>query len=148
MTAINAYLSFNGECREAMNFYQQCLGGELTFMTVGENPACEGMPIPKDHIMHSALVKGGLYLFATDMGGGQTPENNTISLALNCSSDAEISEFFTKLSEGGKVLQPLGIQFWGGTFGMVVDKYGYTWMLNYQVPAEFAQKAETLVSAN
>ncbi|HYE55226.1 MAG TPA: hypothetical protein VD996_10295 [Chitinophagaceae bacterium] len=57
MTQINAYLGFNGECREAMKFYQQIFGGELTFQTIGESPMCDQLPAQdRDNIMHSSLV--------------------------------------------------------------------------------------------
>jgi PhnB protein len=71
MTQINAYLGFNGNCREAMTFYKECLGGELTLQTVAGTPMAEHMPAEAGQtILHSCLTRGGLVLMATDMGRG------------------------------------------------------------------------------
>jgi len=133
MANINAYVGFNGECRKAMEFYKECLGGELFFQPVGSSPMAEQCPSAmKDHILHSSLTNGSLVLMATDMvtPDGYTKGNN-ISLSLNCNSEAEINTFFTKLSAGGKVLDPLKEQFWGAIFGALTDQFGINWMLNY-----------------
>lgn len=134
MTQINAYVGFNGRCREAMNFYKDCLGGDLTIQTVAETPAAHQCPASmQDNVMHSALAKDGLLLMATDMvdRDGFTVGNN-IALALNCSSEEEINTFFEKLAEGGRVNEPLKTQFWGGIFGVITDKFGIKWMFNYE----------------
>ena len=55
----------------------------------------------------------------------------SIALSLNCSSEDEISRFYTNLSEGGKIIDPLKVQFWGAMFGVISDKYGIRWMLMY-----------------
>lgn len=134
MTNINAYVGFNGECRKAMEFYKECLGGELFFQTVGSSPmAAQCSPEEKDSILHSSLTKGDLLLMATDMVGPQGYVKGTnVSLSLNCSNEEEINTFFTKLSAGGKVLDPLKEQFWGAIFGALTDQFGINWMLNYQ----------------
>ncbi len=133
MTQINAYIGFNGKCREAMNFYKDCLGGELIFNVVGESPMASQFPENmKDKILHSSLTKGALLLMSTDCTSseGYTKGNN-VALSLNCSSEDEIKTFFSKLSEGGKVIDALKAQFWGAVFGVLTDKFGITWMLNY-----------------
>ncbi|WP_259067564.1 VOC family protein [Mucilaginibacter sp. X4EP1] len=132
MASINPYVGFNGECRKAMEFYKECLGGELFFQTVGSSPMAEQCPSGmKDNILHSSLSNGSMVLMATDMvtPDGYTKGNN-ISLSLNCSSEEEINTFFTKLSAGGKVLDPLKEQFWGAIFGALTDQFGINWMLN------------------
>lgn len=132
-TQIHAYLSFNGKCREAMTFYQECLGGKLTFQTVGGSPIEERCPTGmEDQILHSSLIKGELLLMATDMVGpaGYIVGTN-ISLSLSCSSEAEITEFYEKLSAGGRIVDSLKMQHWGALFGVVIDKYNIAWMLNY-----------------
>ena len=133
MTNINAYVGFNGECRKAMEFYKECLGGELFFQTVGSSPmAAQCAPGMKDHILHCSLSKGSLVLMATDMVGPQGYIKGTnMSLSLNCSSEEEINTFFTKLSAGGKVMDPLKEQFWGAIFGALTDQFGINWMLNF-----------------
>lgn len=132
-TQINAYLTFNGNCREAMNFYHSCIGGEINFLTVGGSAVeAHCPPEMKDSILHATLTKGSLLLLASDMlaPGGLTMGNN-IALSLNCSSEEEINEFYNKLSVGGQILDPLKVQFWGAIFGVFNDKYGIRWMLNF-----------------
>jgi PhnB protein len=132
MAKLTPYLFFDGNCREAMNFYHDCLGGELKMQTVAESGAAAHMP--KDAgplIMHSTLDKGSLSLMASDMMDSKSTRGNNMSLTLVCESEAEIKSFFDKLSQGGKVTSPLKTEFWGGTFGQLVDKYGFMWMLNF-----------------
>ena len=133
MTQINAYLNFNGNCREAMTFYQQCLGGELTLQTIEGSPVEAQCPVAmKDQILHASLLKETLVLMASDMTGPDGfIKGNTIALSLNCSSENEIKTFFSNLSSGGQISHPLEEQFWGATFGVLTDKYGTRWMLNY-----------------
>ncbi len=133
MTQINAYVGFNGRCREAMTFYKECLGGELTLQSVAETPAAAQCPEGMQHqIMHAALTKGPLLLMGSDMVGPDGfNEGNNIALSLNCSSEEEINTFFSKLGEGGKIIDELKTQFWGALFGVLTDKFGIRWMFNY-----------------
>ena len=132
MTQINAYLNFNGKCREAMTFYQQCLGGELLMQKIGESPMAARMPSEMGaKILHSSLTKNSLVLMASDMMGNNVINGNSISLCVNCSSDEEINSFFNSLSKGGNVVEPLHQSFWGATFGSLTDKFGMTWIFNY-----------------
>ncbi|WP_341225476.1 VOC family protein [uncultured Arcticibacterium sp.] len=133
MKQINAYLTFNGSCREAMTFYKECLGGELTFQTIGESPMSEKMPAKmKESILHATLTKGQVVIMATDC---VRPEGlikgNAVSLSLNCSSDEEIKSCYEKLSAGGHANHPLEDTFWGAVFGDLTDKFGNNWLLNY-----------------
>lgn len=133
MTQINAYLNFNGNCREAMTFYKTCLGGDLSLQTVEGSPIEVQCPAGMKHqILHSSLTKGALLLMGSDMiGPDGYIKGNTVALSLNCSSEEEINSFYTKLSEGGKILDPLKTQFWGAMFGVFNDRYGIRWMLMY-----------------
>ncbi len=134
-TQINAYLTFKGNCKEAMTFYQECIGGSLTLMTVGESPMADKLPPEThDHIMHAALMREGtLMLMASDSMGQQITPGNSVSLSLNCTSEDEINTFFEKLSAGGTVTHPLQKEFWGALFGHFTDKFGMNWMLNYEL---------------
>jgi PhnB protein len=133
MPQLNPYLHFNGNCREAMTFYKECLGGELTLQTVGETPAADKMPAEaRKNIMHARLAKGDLVLMASDMSTTPLHKGNSVSLALNCTSEEEIRTLFAALSAGGKVLHPIAEQFWGAIFGSLTDKYGFDWLLNYE----------------
>ena len=133
MTQLNIYLTFNGNCREAMNFYRDCLGGELFFQTIGESPMADKMPEHmKNYILHSTLTKGALVIMASDMVAdrGFTIGNN-VSLMLNCSSEAEIRIAYGNLAAGGQAVHPLELSFWGALFGDLIDKYGNQWLLHY-----------------
>lgn len=134
MTQIIAYLNFGGNCREAMSFYKESLGGELMLQPLEGSPAESKSPANmKNQIMHSSLVKDGLTLMASDMFGPEgIKQGNNMALLLNCSSEPEINLFFEKLSEGGKVLEPLRLEFWGAMFGYVEDRFGIRWMFTYQ----------------
>lgn len=133
-TQLNPYLTFNGNCREAMNFYKEVLGGDLSLMVVGESPIADQCPTAmQDQIMHSELRNNGLTLMGTDMTGPEgIQKGNDMTLSLNFDSEEEINRSFKRLSEGGKVLDELSVKFWGGLFGMVQDQFGKVWMFNYQ----------------
>lgn len=132
-THINSYLTFNGNCREAMNFYAACLGGELYFQTIGESPMAGKMPVEmKDSILHATLSNGGLVLMASDMCNEKgLIKGNSVSLMLNCSSEEEIKTCYLKLSADGSADHPLEDTFWGAVFGGLTDKFGNHWILNY-----------------
>src|ERR1700748_666652 len=132
-TQLNAYLNFNGQCREAMTFYQQCLGGELTLQKIAESPMAAQMPSEAGaNILHSSLTrKGVLLLRGSDMMGANIKTGNSVGLCLHCSSDAEINTFFDRLAAGGEIKMPLHQSFWGSTYGELTDKYGMNWMFNY-----------------
>ncbi len=134
MTQINAYLTFGGNCREAMNFYKDCLGGELTLQTIGESPLADKIPaIMKECILHASLVNGNLVLMGSDMvGENGLTKGNAVSMVINCSSEDEIQIFFEKLSAGGNTDHVLEQSFWGATFGDLTDKYGNHWLLNFE----------------
>lgn len=135
MTQINAYITFNGNCREAMDFYKECIGGELSLQTVAGSPMEAQCPAAmKNSILHAELRKDGLLLMASEMTGpGGYTKGNDIALSLNCSSEEEINTFYSKLSAGGQILDPLKLQFWGAMFGVFTDQFGIRWMLNYTI---------------
>ena len=91
MTQISAYLNFNGNCRDAMTFYKDCLGGELMLQTVEGSPIEAQCPAGLKHqILHSSLTKNALILMGSDMvGPGGLKKGNNISLSLSCSSEEE-----------------------------------------------------------
>jgi len=133
MQNINAYIGFNGKCHEAMTFYKDCIGGELTFMPVKGSPIeAQCPPTMKDQILHSTLAVNGSLLMGSDMvGPGGYIKGNDMALSVSCSSEEEINSFYLKLGEGGKIIDPLKMQFWGAMFGVVEDKFGVRWMFNY-----------------
>ena len=138
MSKIVPYLTFSGNCREAMTFYKDCIGGDLVFNTIGESPLSEKMPPKmKESILHATLASNEFALTATDMvpSEGKSMGNN-ISLILNCDSETQIKERFYNLSEGGVINHALEITYWGATLGGLTDKYGNRWMLILQPPQD------------
>lgn len=136
MIGLNAYLAFQGNCREAVNFYAKALGGEIWMMTFGEAP----MPCPEgaqDQVMHaSVMVKGVPVVMASDAPPGmEVRAGDNISLAVKCESAGEAERLFGALSEGGVVTMPLQETFWAERFGMLKDRFGVQWMLNLDKPA-------------
>ena len=133
MTQINAYLNFDNQCKEAMTFYKECLGGELTLQTIGDSPMGATCPeAMKAQILHATLINNGVVLMGSDMKGPDGfIQGSSMSLALNCSSEEEINKFYSSLSAGGKIMEPLKEQFWGALFAAFTDKFGVRWMLNY-----------------
>ncbi|EJM16059.1 hypothetical protein PMI22_04001 [Pseudomonas sp. GM21] len=130
---INPYLIFNGNCKAAFTFYAQSLPGEIeAMMTFGETPA--GEHVPKDlHnlIIHTRLVVGDQAI----MGSDTTPDRPVddmagFSVSLNVDSIAEAERVFTALSEDGTVQMALEQTFWAARFGMLVDRFGVSWMVN------------------
>lgn len=135
MIQLNPYLTFNGNCREAMKFYQECFGGELILQTVAETPMADRCPAGmQDQIMHAMIVSNGFVLMATDMTRpeeGFAPGND-MALSLNFDNETELNDCFSKLSAEGDIIDSLKQQFWGAFLGVVQDKFGKVWMLNYE----------------
>jgi PhnB protein len=132
-TQLNAYLNFNGRCREAMTFYQQCLGGELMMQKIAESPMAVQMTSEAGaQILHSSLIRNGILLIqGSDKLGASLKQGNSVILCLNCSSDDEIYTFFKKLSAGGEIKMPLHQSVWGFTYGELTDKFGMLWMFKH-----------------
>ena len=133
MPEVETYLSFNGNCAEAMRFYERTLGGKIEMMmTHGESPMAEQVPpASRDRIMHSRLVVDGHALMASDMNAGDRYEEMKgfyVSLIYGTVKDAQ--KVFDALAKGGRVVMPLGKTFWADAFGMLVDRFGTPWMIN------------------
>lgn len=131
---LHAYLTFNGTCREAMQFYRECLGGELRIQTVGDSPLSESLP-PQlaECILHATLSRDNLVLMGSDMVAedGLKP-GNTVSMMLQCDSEGEIRTCYEKLSLGGKCSFAIEKTFWGALFGGLIDRYGNSWLLHFR----------------
>ena len=137
MKEINAYLIFNGNCREAMTFYQKCLGADLQMMPFSDMPGGKVPPEAKDRVMHARLTKGPAVLMASDnMPGMPFQQGDNFSVSLNCDSVQEIEKLFSALSEKSKVTMPLQETFWAARFGMFTDQFGINWMLNLDKPGQ------------
>jgi len=125
---LDVYLSFAGNCEQAMKFYKECLGGELTIQKVGDSPMASQMPGQKDKIMHSVLKSGDMTIMASDMMDSQEAHaGNMTTLCINGGTVDDIRKCFTKLSAGGKITHALKEEFFG-TYGDLTDKFGIRWM--------------------
>ncbi|HEY7858982.1 MAG TPA: VOC family protein [Candidatus Nanopelagicales bacterium] len=134
-TRLNPYLSFRDTARSAMEFYQSVFGGELTVSTFADYHASDD-PAEQDLVMHSELrTAGGLTLMGADTPSGMdlTPGSN-YSVALNGEDDAELRGYWAKISAGGAITMPLEKAPWGDSFGMCVDKFGVSWLVNIYAP--------------
>jgi len=138
MITINPYLNFNGNTEDAFNFYKSVFGGEFTSLQrFKDTPHGEQLPASdKEKIMHVALPVGkGVILMATDIlesMGQKLNAGNNFSLTIQPESETEAEKYFNKLSAGGTVTMPLEKAFWGAYFGMLTDKFGIQWMVNYE----------------
>jgi PhnB protein len=147
MATVNVYLIFNGNCKEAFDFYKSVFGGEYPYIgTFGEMPPMEGKETPeedKDKIMHVSLpISKETILMGSDTGGEWSSNfkaGNNFSISINAESKEEADKLFGSLSAGGQVTMPMADTFWGAYFGMFSDKFGINWMVNYDDPAKMQQ---------
>ena len=134
MKGTNTYVIFDGNCAQAMKFYQRCLGGELRMLPFSEMPGEAAKGPAKDRIMHARLALGDSVWMASDtMPGMPFQQGNNFSINLDCETVAEIDRIFAALSAEGKVTMPLQKTFWAERFGMLTDRFGVNWMLNYEL---------------
>ncbi len=133
-TRLNPYISFNGNAREALEYYQRVLGGTLTLSTFGEFGAPDASQA--DKIMHGQLeTDAGFTLMGADMPPDQPHKpGNDIAVSLSGDDSAELHGYWEKLSSGGTVSVPLEKQMWGDEFGSCVDQFGIGWLVNISQP--------------
>lgn len=135
MKAIIPYLNFDGNCREAMEFYQKHLGGELSVSTFGEAPF-DSPPGTEDRVINAHLSRGAFTLMASDtMPDMEYRRGNDVWLSLECESVDEVERLHEELSEGGRSVMGPHDAFWGARFAMIVDPFGMHWMLSFPQPA-------------
>jgi len=126
---LNAYLIFEGNCREAMEFYQSIFSGELQIMTFGQvDDSCPAAK--KDSIMHASLMGGEVDLMACDNPVDEPLGKGKISLALSGYDEERLRKIFSDLSVGGNIFMHLEKQVWGDLYGAFTDKFGIDWMVN------------------
>jgi PhnB protein len=134
--AVDVYINFNGNCREAVEFYAQVFGTEKPqIMTFGETPPNPEFALPeeaKNLVMHTRLnVMGSIVMFSDVFPGMPFVAGNNISLAIGSKNVDEIKSLFHKLKEGGKVGMELQETFWSKCYGSLKDKFGIEWQFNY-----------------
>lgn len=133
MKSLSPYIIFFGRTREALEFYQQALTGEIvqlnTFSEAGS--ACGDMGADPNGVMHSEFRAEAVHFFASDgIPGSSAVEGNRITLAINFTHLDEQAAVFNALAAGGEINQPLADQFWGAKYGELTDKFGLRWSLN------------------
>ncbi|RZK15191.1 MAG: VOC family protein [Flavobacterium sp.] len=140
MATVNIYLTFDGNCEEAFQFYGSVFGNEPSFMgrfkDMPSEEGCEPMSeVDGNKIMHVTLpISAETMLMGSDTFGDWSPQfkqGNNFSVSINATSKEEADTLFNALSIGGNVTMPMEITFWGAYFGMFTDKFGINWMVNY-----------------
>jgi PhnB protein len=127
-TAAIPYITFAGNAREALTFYQSVFGGKVEISTFGDF----NVPgVPADGVMHGALTTDEFAVYGSDaMVTGDLDDANRIRIAIAGDDLDTLSGSFDALAQGGSVVTPLEKQVWGDTYGEVVDQYGIAWMFD------------------
>ena len=141
MTTINPYLTFNGNCLEAFEFYRSVFGGAFGFVgkfkDMPPNPDYPALPEEAEYIMHISLkISNETVLFGSDSSasfGKATVFGNNITISINTDSVDEVTRLYNELSHGGDIKMPLAKTFWGAYFGQFTDKFGINWMVNCEL---------------
>jgi PhnB protein len=140
MPSVNVYLTFNGNCEEAFNFYRSVFGGEFPYLgRYKDMPPAEGGKAisteEAERIMHVSLpISKETMIMGSDTGGewaSNYKQGNNFSISINADSKEQADKIFNGLSQGGQVTMPLNNTFWGDYFGMLTDKFGINWMMSY-----------------
>ena len=138
MTTVNTYLTFNGNCEQAFNFYKSVFGGEFDhigkFKDMPEDPKYPMSEKDKEKIMHISFpISKETSLMGSDTGGewaSNFKQGNNFSISIDTDSKDEADRLFNELSKGGEVIMPMNKTFWGSYFGMLTDKFGIQWMVS------------------
>ena len=134
---VNTYLNFEGNTRDAFEFYRSVFGGEFSSAVAFKDMPMEGVEIPaedQDKLMHISLPIGDNVLMATDSLrslGQELQQGNNVYISVHPDSREEADKIFNGLSEGADIEMPMGDQVWGDYFGSLRDKFGVGWMVNY-----------------
>ncbi|MGA8797083.1 MAG: VOC family protein [Candidatus Cybelea sp.] len=130
---LEPYLFFHGRCEEALNFYKDCLRGEIVGINRFAGSPMESQVDPsfKDKVMHASFVAGDVKFMASDgQPGPEADGEDDIALSLATNDAGEGERVFAALAEGGKVGMPMEEAFWGGKFGSLTDRFGVQWMVS------------------
>jgi PhnB protein len=129
---INAYVFFNGQCKEAFEFYAKCLKGEIQAMLPHAGTPAEAHVTEewRDKIIHARMAVGEGVLMASDAPPDHYKKPQGFSVSLGLKDVAEAERIFAELSEGGTVSMPIQQTFWAERFAMFTDRFGIPWMIN------------------
>lgn len=133
---VTPYLTFPGNCRQAMEHYASVLNAEIAYLqTHGESPMADEVSDDwRDAVLHAHLVGPGIEIMASDAPPEMYNPGSNVVLALTVQTPGEAERAFEALSEGGKVTMPLQETFWSKLFGMTVDRFGTPWMVDLADP--------------
>lgn len=131
---LNPYLTFDGNCEEAIDFYKDVFDGQIVMQMRFKDAPPNEMEVPaalENKIMHTTLEFHGCTILASDrMEGGELVKGNAHHLSVNIAAEDEAAAVFQSLADGGQVLMPFNDVFWGGKFGMLIDQFGIQWMVS------------------
>ena len=139
MASVNVYLTFNGDCEAAFEFYKSVFGGSYPYIgRYKDMPPVEGKTMPPEEgnrIMHVSLpISKETMIMGSDTGGewaSSFKQGNNFAISINSESREEADRLFNGLSSGGTVTMPMNSTFWGDYFGMFTDKFGINWMVSF-----------------
>jgi PhnB protein len=136
MMKINPYLAFNGDCKQAMEFYAKCLDTQIAMMmSYADTPMAAETPADvRGRIAHARIALGDQVLMASDACTNEHVETKGMTVSLVVDTPAEADRVFEALSAGGKITMPIAETFWAQRFGMLQDKFGIPWMVNCEKP--------------
>lgn len=141
MQAVNLYINFDGNCFEAFNYYKEIFGTEFNMvMRFKDAPPSDDMPAPSaedaEKIMHISLPIGeGTSIMGSDVAGpwaGDFKVGNNFQVNVHTDSRERADAFFAHFAQGGIPIMPMADTFWGAYFGMCIDKFGVSWMINVE----------------
>lgn len=132
------YISFNGNCEEAVNFYQSILGGTVNLLRFNELPEEENIPISenwKDKVMHCtySFEDGNVIYFGDTWEDSPVKAGTYATIHLVAENEKDVYDFVEKLSAGGEITMPAEKTFWNSVYGSLVDKYGISWSVEYEL---------------
>lgn len=135
--AVNAYINFNGNCREAVEYYAQVFETEKPqIITFGDAPPSPDFTFPEEAkklVMHTQLnISGGIVMFSDAFPGMPFEQGNNISLVIISKDMDETKTLFNRLKEGGTVVMDLQETFWSKLYGLVTDRFGIQWQLSHE----------------
>jgi len=137
---LNPYLNFHGEAREALAFYRDVFGGELTVSTFADLGMTDVPEAESEFVMHGQLeTPSGFTLMASDVPSHMPFARGTnqfsVSLSGKADDDAELRGYWERLSDGAEIQEPLSTAPWGAAFGMLADRFGVNWLVNIAADA-------------
>ena len=133
---VEVYLNFNGNCREAVEFYAKVFGSENPqIMAFGDSPPDPNFQLPdeaKDLVMHARLnISGSRVMFSDVFPGMPFVQGNNVTLSITSENEDELTSWYNQLKEGGKIHTELQKTFWSKLYGNLSDKFGVEWQMNY-----------------